>query len=230
MNVEPPFWQPSDPPPDPAIGFPGAAPFVVVASTLFCMTVIPAAFWFADNGLLPWADDLAWTTLRASQDSSADLDGSVTIERQLCFGTCPHYSLTLHATGQVDFEGRDYVCARGTHHARVDPADARELLHDLERAGYFELRWTFGDWASDHPTVNTRLELGGRARMIRHDRGDQGAPRHLNRMEDAIDEIAGTRRWLPVREGRDLWCETEDGTRRSLRETPPPQFATIPPG
>jgi hypothetical protein len=53
-----------------------------------------------------------------------------------------------------------------------------------------------GQYATDSPTVITSASAGGRTKTIRHDYGCQAAPRELGRLEQLIDEVAGTSRWV----------------------------------
>jgi hypothetical protein len=65
--------------------------------------------------------------------------------------------------------------------------------------GYFGYSWQQGSYVTDNPTVVTALQHRGRSFEIRHYHGDQGAPEWLRAMEDEIDRVAGTSRWLPFR-------------------------------
>src|SRR6202171_787505 len=47
----------------------------------------------------------------------------VTLERTVCFGTCPSYLVTITSDGTVTFEGRDFVKTKGTAREGVNPGE-----------------------------------------------------------------------------------------------------------
>jgi hypothetical protein len=77
------------------------------------------------------------------------------------------------------------------------------LLAELEAAGYFGFADSYvmdspacGMYATDSPTVITSATRNGETKTIRHDRGCSSAPPGLAKLEQRIDEVAGTARWI----------------------------------
>jgi hypothetical protein len=196
-----------------------ASVFVSLAASLTLIALVPAAFWLADHSLLPWQEDLRWTRLRAQLHAPATAaDDRVVLSRTGCSGWCPIYTVTLLASGRVVFEGEKYVCAKGQHEALVEMELARDLLADLDAAGFFELTWRQGTLIADAASASMRLVHAGRARVLLRELDDRGAPPIVKRMERAIDDVAGTARWLPGLVGYHPYCTLPDGSRRPLRE------------
>jgi hypothetical protein len=128
---------------------------------------------------------------------------SISLERRPCFGTCPVYSLTVDRSGAVRFEGRRFVADTGVSTDTVPSARVDSLLRELTAAGYFGFadRYVMGEpgcqrYATDLPTVVTEVRIGARTKRIEHDRGCTDAPRALSVLEQRIDEVAGTARWV----------------------------------
>ena len=126
----------------------------------------------------------------------------VTLERTPCFGTCPVYRVAISRGGEVRFNGTQHVAHTGQATATIPPARVDSLLIELEAAGYFEFADAYvmdspacGMYATDSPTVITSVTRDGQTKTIRHDRGCSAAPRELSRLEQRIDEVAGTARW-----------------------------------
>lgn len=121
----------------------------------------------------------------------------IALQRTPCFGTCPGYRVEIAADGTVAFVGEEFVFARGAHRARVDPAAVRRL-HDLaRRADVFSLRESYAAPITDNPTYVVTIEAGGRRKRIADYAGERiGMPSVVRELEDAIDEAAGTRRWI----------------------------------
>jgi Domain of unknown function (DUF6438) len=127
---------------------------------------------------------------------------AVTLERTPCFGTCPVYTVAISRTGQVRFNGKHHVTHAGQAADTIPAARVDSLLAELDAAGYFGFADDYvmnspacGMYATDSPTVITSVNREGKAKVIRHDRGCSAAPPELSRLEQRIDEVAGTGRW-----------------------------------
>ncbi len=127
----------------------------------------------------------------------------VTLERTPCFGTCPVYQVAISRSGAVRFVGKHHVAQQGEATAAIPAARVDSLLRELDAGGYFGFADAYvmdspacGQYATDSPTVITSASAGGRTRTIRHDYGCYAAPRELVRLEQLIDEVAGTSRWI----------------------------------
>jgi hypothetical protein len=130
--------------------------------------------------------------------SSSNIE--IRLERTACFGSCPVYSVTLYDDGTVIFDGKDHTQV-GKHGAHVAASEVRALADELTRAGFFTLEWNEqcgkGKY-TDLPGANVTLRVAGRKRTIQHDHGDRCMPDVLDKLEQRIDEVAGTSRWLGV--------------------------------
>ena len=139
---------------------------------------------------------------RPAAEAAAAQAPVVTLERTPCFGTCPVYTVAITPSGTVRFNGRHHVAHTGEATATIPAARVDSLLAELKAGGYFELADRYvmdalacGMYATDSPTIITSATLGGMTKTIRHDRGCSAAPAELSRLEQRIDEVAGTGRW-----------------------------------
>lgn len=130
-------------------------------------------------------------------------ESAVTLERTPCLGTCPVYTVAISRSGQVTFTGKHHVTQGGQATATIPPERVDSLLAELEAAGYFGFADAYvmdspacGMYATDLPTVITSATREAGTKTIRHDRGCSAAPPELSRLEQRIDEVAGTGRWL----------------------------------
>ena len=135
----------------------------------------------------------------------------ISLQRGPCFGRCSEYTVTVFGSGRVEFEGRRHVCAPGRRTAWASPDEVRTLVAQMLAFGYLELEWRRGSLPTNSPTVISSLSYGGRTHRVAHHVGDPGAPRLLSFLEDDIDTVAGSWRWLPEREDNRRVCRTEDG-------------------
>jgi len=185
------------------------------------ITLVPFLYGLLAIEVFAWnAEEVAWNDWRTrSVLAGPALDDStvITLVRGPCFGRCPEYTLTIYGSGRVEFDGRRYVCAKGHHAAKASPYEVRRLVAQMLAAGYFDFDWTEGPLATQASTVRSSLHHGGRTREIEHYLGDGGAPRLLKSLEDRIDAVAGTWRWLPEHEEHRRVCREADGSTEPMK-------------
>ena len=126
----------------------------------------------------------------------------ITLRRTACYGKCPVYSLEIFADGFIRYVGIDFVQYTGEHRAVVPQETVENLVADFLKADYFAFQnrydsqkdskgriWTW----TDLPTVITSLRVGTMTKSVQ----DYAfAPRRLIKLEDEIDRIANTKRWI----------------------------------
>ena len=129
----------------------------------------------------------------------------ITLERTVCFGSCPSYRVTIAPDGTVTFEGRRFVKTTGTVTAQISADKFQQLVDEFERIKYFSLQDRYTQRAdgcmtlmTDMPSANTSLSLNGRAKSVSHYFGCRGPEvlTALTSLERKIDEIAGTEKWI----------------------------------
>jgi hypothetical protein len=131
---------------------------------------------------------------------------TIRLERGSCYGRCPEYAVTVSTDGVVRFEGRRNTKKTGTDSARVSPKAAKALFQRFDKAGFagFADRYTHGTpgctrYIADLPTVTTTLTRNGVAKRVERDGGCRGAPSSLPSLEQAVDSVAQTTRWIGPR-------------------------------
>ena len=128
----------------------------------------------------------------------------ITLERTVCFGTCPHYKLTIFSDGLVSYEGIRYVKKAGKANGHISRAKLNELVKEFTSIDYFSLAdsYTPGDktcpqdW-TDMPSANTSLTWRGRTKAVNHYHGCRGSIvlDQLAKLENKIDEAVNVTRW-----------------------------------
>jgi hypothetical protein len=127
--------------------------------------------------------------------SPGDAAVVITLERTVCYGTCPSYVVTATGDGNVQFEGRDFVKAKGKTKYRVDPKAIVALADELEHRGYRHLARKNGACpeATDMPSAKTSLTRNGSTTSYDHYYGDGCAPPELDSIESRIDDVLNTK-------------------------------------
>src|SRR5262245_50239604 len=129
-------------------------------------------------------------------------DLMITLERTECFGSCPDYKLTVAADGAVVFEGRRFVKREGaTEKSAISREQLKQLIAEVDRVKFFSLEDNYecAELWSDNPTAFTSIRINGKSKTIKHYYGCRGpkVPKEFTELENKIDEIVNTAKWLP---------------------------------
>jgi hypothetical protein len=132
-----------------------------------------------------------------------------TLERGLCYGRCPVYKLAIYRDGDVAYHGEQFVKVKGDATTHLTPARLGNLERAFADAHYSALASTYThEDVTDVPTEITSFrDDGDRTKQVEHYRGDSRAPEALTKLEDEIDRIVGSERWIGTREERDAHAE-----------------------
>ena len=129
----------------------------------------------------------------------------IRLERTVCYGTCPIYAVTITSDGRVTFEGRQYTRVKGIARDRISKKKFRELVAQFQQMEYFSLPDRFAPGTpvcpqviTDMPSAITSIRLKRRSKTVSHyyGCGDSGALPKLTALENKIDEVAGTQKWI----------------------------------
>ncbi|MGN6529500.1 MAG: hypothetical protein ACTHL8_24160 [Burkholderiaceae bacterium] len=125
-------------------------------------------------------------------------DARVVLTRRGCAQQCSAYTVSITGAGVVAFAGRADVCAATPMTDQVSRATAQRLVGAMVHAGFDDLPTT-GAMARRGPGEQSAvviLEVGGR----RHAADDRLLPERplLAAIEQQVDRVAGTARWLPA--------------------------------
>jgi hypothetical protein len=146
----------------------------------------------------PWLPDAARTFPTLVEPTGF----SIQLSRSGCFGTCPSYSVVIHGDGRIEFHGRHDVAIPGDHQARIAPEVAARLLERFRAAEFFEFKNEYVASVTDNPTYCLELAIGAKRKTITDYVGSWvGMPTLVSELEDAVDEAAGTDRWVSTGPG-----------------------------
>lgn len=129
----------------------------------------------------------------------------ITLERTVCYGTCPAYKLEIFEDGKVLYEGKEFVKQKGKAEGRITKAELQKLVNEFERIKYASLDDKYVDdpkncpeqW-TDNPTATTSLNWEGKKKTIEHYHGCRGSQilDQLTALENKIDQVVNTKRWI----------------------------------
>jgi len=135
---------------------------------------------------------------------------AITLERTICFGTCPAYQLTLDRAGRVSFVSRNPREAGRTATGRVAPSVLDFLYAQAVHLAFFALPDTLiGDptycthQPTDQPSAIVKITTDAGAKSVVDYHGCAAdSPtasetlRRLRIFEAAIDSLTGSNRWV----------------------------------
>lgn len=124
------------------------------------------------------------------------------LQRTECYGTCPAYTVTVYRDGAVEYVGDKYVKTTGKAEGHATPAQLEQLKALFDEQGYLTLHDAYTDesW-TDMPSATTSYAPpGGVTKQIRHYLGDEHAPKALAEIENGIDRILDTKRWIGAKD------------------------------
>lgn len=140
---------------------------------------------------------------------------TITLERSACFGTCPDYKVTIHGDGRVVFTTEtdpidpadalhssyfaqtDGVLLVGTHEDRIPVSDVTGLIQKFQDANFWALRASYVAAISDNPTYRVTFDTGQSHKTVTDYVGNRvGMPRRMTDLENAIDQVARTGKWV----------------------------------
>ena len=163
--------------------------------------IISFVFLFSCEGNVPDQKEISISPDSVEEvfpaDDSIPEDVIIRLNRTVCFGKCPAYLLTVKADGQVNFFGQDHTKTKGQAKDKISKEKVKQLLTEFKNAKFFELNDNYNstNCSKDNPTIRTTLFINKKVKKIEHDLGCD-APQELTNLENQIDEIVGTEKWI----------------------------------
>jgi len=121
-----------------------------------------------------------------------DSTSKITLNRGVCFGSCPYYDITIDGDGKAVFKGKKFVEKLGTFTKTFTPEETNLLFRKFEKADF----WSFADEyyanVSDLPMNYITLEHEGRSKKIK---AYYNVPEALTELMTEVDAYANTAGW-----------------------------------
>lgn len=137
-----------------------------------------------------------------SQEPDVPPDALIRLQRTICYGTCPVYTVTIDARGTITFDGERFVRVVGRKTAQISRLSVATLLARAEQIRFFEMRDAYRaienpdgtlTMVTDLPTKIVTVTVNGRTKRVED---YFGAPDSLREFEREIDAAAVTKRWV----------------------------------
>ena len=118
--------------------------------------------------------------------------------RTVCYGTCPAYELEVFRDGRVAWRGEDYVKTKGPAQGHLEPAQLDALDALFAKTHFMDLENHYDHYdATDNPSALVLYApKDGGAKLVTHYHGDMHAPEVLVTIENEIDRIVGSEKFI----------------------------------
>ena len=134
-------------------------------------------------------------------DLRPDSKIEIKLQRTECFGTCPAYSVTVSTDGIV-FDGRRYVLAFGRHTDSVNADEVRKLAKRFVDADFYSMDAVYKAGVTDLSDSVISITIDGQTKEVNdYVGGWVGMPGVIGDLENAIDTLARTERWIEGSKG-----------------------------
>lgn len=131
---------------------------------------------------------------------TVEVDTLVKMERTLCYGTCPSYTLTILEDGKVTFNGREFVDHKGKATREMSQKNLKQLIQEIHNSQFMEMPSNpeCESRMTDHPSVFITVEIEDERNSLTHYLGCKGFEHEeeLYKLEAAIDSLAETNKWI----------------------------------
>ena len=134
---------------------------------------------------------------------------AITLERSGCMGSCPSYQVRL-STEAVEFKGGGFVVASGKHTAALDPSIVRALARQFVMADFYSMDPSYLANVTDMPGYSLTISIDGEEKQVHDYVGSWvGMPDAVSDLENKVDEVAQTSRWVEGKDGLVLALKAE---------------------
>jgi uncharacterized protein DUF6438 len=131
---------------------------------------------------------------------------TMSLRRADGMGGGPSYQLVISGDGAVRYEGYANVFIRGKRIGHISRSAVKTLIEEFRNARFFELH-DYESAATDLPGRVTQFQVGATIKRVDDyglspslpgvpDGFSSGAPKRLIELENRIDEIVNSRRWV----------------------------------
>ncbi len=118
---------------------------------------------------------------------------AITLERTICFGSCPAYLLRIDSSGAVSFRQGPPANRHEEHTSRITAEQFQDLVAAFTAIHFFDLKDVYEPTYEDGPSTYIGLTLDAKVKRITH---ANVAPPGLEELERRIDRVSNVHRWL----------------------------------
>ena len=122
----------------------------------------------------------------------------IVLERGMCYGTCPVYKITIYEDGRVEWDGKHYVQEAGMREWSISSENFNEIVKSIEKSKLVNMKDNYTEaYTTCMPSTVLVVHFKDKTKKkIDHDHGDSTAPKKLTWLENRIDKLSGTKKYI----------------------------------
>ena len=143
----------------------------------------------------------------AAQTAKLPSDLEISLERTMCYGTCPDYTLKIKADRTVVFNGGRFTATKGTARSRITKEKLTALVKEFDRIDFLSYaddysRGSVCDYyITDLPSQIISIRRNGKTKTVNHYFGCTGKIvqeklKPLRELGNLIDTATNSKRWV----------------------------------
>jgi hypothetical protein len=117
----------------------------------------------------------------------------ITLERAVCFGSCPAYLLQIDSSGAVSFKPGPPSNRHEERTSRITTVQLNDLIAGFAAIHFFELNDDYKPIHTDGQKTDIGLTIEGSSKKITH---FENGPQELRELERTIERTTNIHRWL----------------------------------
>ncbi len=131
---------------------------------------------------------------------------TIVLKRGACYGSCPVYDVSI-TTRTITFDGHHCVAALGKHTAPVEKQKVRELAKKFVADDFYSMDARYVASITDSPAYRLSIAIDGKTKEVTDYVGlSAGMPRVIEELENDVDALAQTKRWIGQSESAKRAC------------------------
>jgi hypothetical protein len=115
------------------------------------------------------------------------------LERTVCFGRCPDYTIIFAKDGTVRYHGGRFAQRTNDWTGTIGKERFDETARFIADSGYAEFEAKYFRAVTDNPTVFTMVAANGRRKVISN--YAQAGPEKLKQVEKRLTELLAVVKW-----------------------------------
>jgi hypothetical protein len=134
-------------------------------------------------------------------------DLEISLERTVCFGTCPDYKLTIKNNGSVAFRGGRFTKIKGKRSGKITQPALKSIVTEFKKIDFFSFQDNYrspadgcASFATDSPSEIISMRINGQSKVVNHYFGCSGVEGNvLEKLRDLgkfIDKTVNSKRWV----------------------------------
>ena len=132
------------------------------------------------------------TTTQEIPSDLSTLKKEIQMDKNPCFGTCPHYTLVIYEGGIASFEGKKDVKKMGLHTKKLTSKEYEGVIRAFEASNFHELQDNYPSDLPDAPKTAISYFRNEKPKTVT---GDFSRPPIVLSLDKILSQIAESEGW-----------------------------------